>query len=228
MPMGTPTDGEPDTEHAPQGPSAGTLMTPAEVERRRLELTAQLAALPTAAPPVAPSLLVSSAPDLLTMAQPEPEPVQPFSAVNMLPSPDDGNPQHTAPPDAVPVTVLPRPVAPNPGPAPVFSNVPPAPAPPAPEPAKGPVVVGSEQDTPDNPFSHWLHLADGRILKAMGTFTRWHDTDDPRDPGVPVVTSIANPNYAYGTGDITQRRRALLAELKALGFDLGDLVGLLK
>ena len=76
---------------------------------------------------------------------------------------------------------------------------------------------------PNAPFSHWIHLADGTVRKALGTVTHWHENDDPGTPGIPVVTAIANPAYKPGAGDRATRLRAVLAELKALGVDLTDI-----
>lgn len=45
-----------------------------------------------------------------------------------------------------------------------------------------PVVAAAE-----NAFTHFIHLADGRIIKMAGTVTRWFDSDNPNDPGVAVT-----------------------------------------
>jgi hypothetical protein len=39
----------------------------------------------------------------------------------------------------------------------------------------------------ENEFTHWLHLADGRVMKLVGTVTHWFDSDDPNAVGVPVI-----------------------------------------
>jgi hypothetical protein len=39
----------------------------------------------------------------------------------------------------------------------------------------------------DNGFTHWIHLADGRVLKSIGSVTRWHDSDSPEDKGTAVI-----------------------------------------
>lgn len=36
-------------------------------------------------------------------------------------------------------------------------------------------------------FTHYVHLADGRVIKAIGSVTRWHDSDHPDDAGIPVI-----------------------------------------
>jgi hypothetical protein len=44
-------------------------------------------------------------------------------------------------------------------------------------------------------FSHWIHLADGRVITAIGTMTKWFDSEDPKDKGIPVIGSYVNPSY---------------------------------
>jgi hypothetical protein len=58
---------------------------------------------------------------------------------------------------------------------------------PAPVVVPAPAPVVTEPVADENAFTHYIHLADGRVLKAMGFVTRWHDTDSPNDPGVGVV-----------------------------------------
>ena len=96
-----------------------------------------------------------------------------------------------------------------------------APQPPVPVPAP----ADTPQDAVKEPgeFSHWLHLADGRVVKSLGTYTQHFEDDNPLSRPIPVVASVANPNYQPGTGDVISRRKALIAELKALGLDLSVL-----
>lgn len=78
---------------------------------------------------------------------------------------------------------------------------------------------------PEGPFSHWLHLADGRVIKSLGTVTHWFE-DEADKLGQPVVAAIANPAYKPGEGDKNARVRAVLAELAALtGIDLSHIAG---
>lgn len=111
--------------------------------------------------------------------------------------------------------------------APATPPAPPAPAaavtpPPAPEPETAPAV------TPEI-FSHWLHLADGRIIRSLGTVTHWFDSDAPGSKGTPVVAAVANPAYRPGIEDRDATLRRVLAELAALtGVDLSHLAGALK
>jgi hypothetical protein len=44
-------------------------------------------------------------------------------------------------------------------------------------------------------FSHWIHLADGRVMTTIGSMTKWFDSDDPKDKGIPVIGSYVNPSY---------------------------------
>lgn len=39
----------------------------------------------------------------------------------------------------------------------------------------------------DKNFTHYIHLADGRVKKAIGSVTRWHDSDAPSDKGTAVI-----------------------------------------
>src|ERR1700726_26688 len=50
----------------------------------------------------------------------------------------------------------------------------------------GPLVTEAEKAA-ENAFTHYLHLADGRVMKLAGTVTHWFDSDQPGTPGVPVV-----------------------------------------
>lgn len=78
------------------------------------------------------------------------------------------------------------------------------------------------------PFSHWLHLADGSVRKSLGVVTHWHENDDPKTPGIPIVAAVANPAYVQGAGDMKARVRSLLAELAGLtGIDLSNLANTL-
>lgn len=43
------------------------------------------------------------------------------------------------------------------------------------------------EETTDEDFTHYVHLADGRVLKTQGSVTRWHDSDNPADVGVTVI-----------------------------------------
>jgi hypothetical protein len=83
---------------------------------------------------------------------------------------------------------------------------------PAPEPPKAPPVSTAK---PTNPFSHWLHLADGRILESLGVYGTHYDTDELNAQGTPVVAALPNPNYTPG-GTLEERRARLMAELAAL------------
>jgi len=201
----------------PEGPSAGPLepLSPAELAQRRAELQAQLDALG----PVPSDQLPDSAP-----VSQVPEAAQPVSAVNMLGSeapprfdaqtglPLDSN--AAGAPSSPGMTYQGQPVvSPFTGAVPV----------PQPQAVGAPDAPADPNTDPNAPFSHWLHLADGKVIKALGTFTTWHENDDPRTPGIPVVASVANPAYVMGYGDVNSRRKSLIAELKALGFDLTDL-----
>ena len=43
-------------------------------------------------------------------------------------------------------------------------------------------------DEPDeNEFTHYVHLADGRVIKAMGGFTHFFESDKPDAVAVPVI-----------------------------------------
>lgn len=197
----------------PEGPSAGPLdLTPQELAQRRADLKAQLARLGDTPPDSAP-------------AEQQPEPAAPLSAVDMLG-------QDAAPiPRFDPYTGQPL-DSPKPGAdagsgmtyqgQPVLSPFTGASAP-RPLAVDRPAAPADPNTDPNAPFSHWLHLADGNVIKALGTFTTWHENDDPRTPGIPVVVSVANPAYIMGHGDVNSRRKSLIAELKALGFDLTDL-----
>ncbi len=61
------------------------------------------------------------------------------------------------------------------------------------DPMTGKPLNGSTQtekeNTPEseNDFTHYVHLADGRVLKTKGVVTHYADSDDPNDRGVPVV-----------------------------------------
>ena len=44
-----------------------------------------------------------------------------------------------------------------------------------------------QEETTDENFTHYVHLADGRVLKSRGSVTRWHDSDNPADTGVSVI-----------------------------------------
>jgi hypothetical protein len=51
-----------------------------------------------------------------------------------------------------------------------------------------------EAQASDDEFTHYVHLADGRVIKSAGVVSSWHDSDDPNDRGV-VVTAVY-PRYA--------------------------------
>lgn len=61
------------------------------------------------------------------------------------------------------------------------------------DPETGQPLDGSTQtekeNTPESEddFTHYVHLADGRVLKTKGVVTHYADSDDPNDRGVPVV-----------------------------------------
>lgn len=98
--------------------------------------------------------------------------------------------------------------------------------PPAPEPETAP--ADAQAGAPEI-FSHWLHLADGRIIRTLGTVTHWFDSDTPGSKGTPVVAAVANPAYRPGIEDRDATLRRVLAELAALtGVDLSHLAGALK
>jgi hypothetical protein len=45
-----------------------------------------------------------------------------------------------------------------------------------------------KSDEPDeNEFTHYVHLADGRVIKAMGSFTHFFESDAPDAVSVPVI-----------------------------------------
>lgn len=111
----------------------------------------------------------------------------------------------------------------SPTPAP---GEPPTVAPPVqPSPTQAHQVANQTAPEPEGPFSHWLHLADGRVIKSLGTVTHWFE-DEADKLGQPVVAAIANPAYKPGEGDKNARVRAVLAELAALtGIDLSHIAG---
>lgn len=43
------------------------------------------------------------------------------------------------------------------------------------------------KDAAENAFTHYLHLADGRVMKLVGTVTHWFDSDAADATGVPVI-----------------------------------------
>lgn len=91
--------------------------------------------------------------------------------------------------------------------------------------APDPAPANQAAPEPEGPFSHWLHLADGRVIKSLGTVTHWFE-DEADKLGQPVVAAIANPAYKPGEGDKNARVRAVLAELAALtGIDLSHIAG---
>lgn len=93
------------------------------------------------------------------------------------------------------------------------------------QPAAGAPPANQAAPEPEGPFSHWLHLADGRVIKSLGTVTHWFE-DEADKLGQPVVAAIANPAYKPGEGDKNARVRAVLAELAALtGIDLSHIAG---
>lgn len=59
----------------------------------------------------------------------------------------------------------------------------------SPEPASS-----DESEKTDDDFTHFVHLADGRVLKSQGVVTHYADSDDPNDRGVPVIAVY--PRYA--------------------------------
>lgn len=125
-----------------------------------------------------------------------------------------------ATPEDSPMTNQPAPVSASPASSTSSMSLPPA---------ATPTDAGSAtQPTapePEGPFSHWLHLADGRVIKSLGTVTHWFE-DEADKLGQPVVAAIANPAYKPGEGDKNARVRAVLAELAALtGIDLSHIAG---
>jgi len=60
------------------------------------------------------------------------------------------------------------------------------------DPGASNVTVAKENDALaerdlETEFTHWVHLANGEVKKTFGGVTRWHETDNPNDPGVPVI-----------------------------------------
>lgn len=49
------------------------------------------------------------------------------------------------------------------------------------------VAASDLKTAAENEFTHFLHLADGRVMKLVGTVTHWFDSDQPGTPGVPVI-----------------------------------------
>lgn len=39
----------------------------------------------------------------------------------------------------------------------------------------------------ENAFTHYVHLADGRVIKALGSFTHYFESDDPNATPVHVI-----------------------------------------
>jgi hypothetical protein len=62
-----------------------------------------------------------------------------------------------------------------------------------------PVIARIKSD-----FSHWIHLADGRVLESIGTVSHWLDSNDPKDKGVPAIGSYPNPNYVPAKPDTAE------------------------
>jgi len=58
------------------------------------------------------------------------------------------------------------------------------------EEAAAPVIARIKTD-----FSHWIHLADGRVIESVGLMTHWFDSVDSKDKGVPVIGTYPNPAY---------------------------------
>lgn len=49
-----------------------------------------------------------------------------------------------------------------------------------------PETQDSVKPEPDE-FTHYVHLADGRVIKAVGTFTHYFESDDPNATPVHVI-----------------------------------------
>jgi hypothetical protein len=72
-----------------------------------------------------------------------------------------------------------------------------APAAPAAPAAPSPAAVPAPdvpQTAPVDDFTHYVHLADGRVLNTTGEVKVWHDTDSPDDRGTLVIGSY--PRFA--------------------------------
>jgi hypothetical protein len=70
-------------------------------------------------------------------------------------------------------------------------------APAAPPPAAAPAAAPAPealQTVPGDDFTHYIHLADGRVLNLAGEVKVWHDTDSPNDRGTLVIGSY--PRFA--------------------------------
>jgi hypothetical protein len=43
------------------------------------------------------------------------------------------------------------------------------------------------EQTDEDDFTHYVHLADGQVIKSKGGFTRYFESDDPEAPSIPVI-----------------------------------------
>lgn len=48
-------------------------------------------------------------------------------------------------------------------------------------------VATDVKDDAESEFTHYIHLADGRIMKLVGSVTHWFDSDAPDARPVPVI-----------------------------------------
>jgi hypothetical protein len=48
-------------------------------------------------------------------------------------------------------------------------------------------VATDVENEAEKEFTHYIHLADGRIMKLVGTVTHWFDSDAPDAKPVPVI-----------------------------------------
>lgn len=62
------------------------------------------------------------------------------------------------------------------------------------DPMTGKPLTSSDSEAPvedakpdENEFTHYVHLADGQVIKAMGGFTHFFESDKPDAVSVPVI-----------------------------------------